>query len=118
MKNVSRNELSGIRAMQHSLEVTEADIDYVVGSSSLLSTPLRPGYKVWGISAHDANVAYANWGRLLRAAALQTLSQRLDIVQTVRKLSIHVGTSQHIDIKMMGPSGRPRHVDTTCICRR
>jgi iterative type I PKS product template protein len=105
MKNVSKNELSGIRAMQHSLEVTEADIDYVVGTSSLLSTPLRPGYKVWGISAHDVNVSYANWGRLLRAAALQTLSQRLDIVQTVSKLSTHVGTSQHIDIKMMGPSG-------------
>jgi iterative type I PKS product template protein len=110
LKGVSKNELGGIRALQHSLDVTEEDIDYVVGSSSLLSTPLRPGYKVWGIAAHDANPTYSNWGHLLRAAALQTLSHRLDIVQTVRKLSAHVGTSQHIDVKMMGPSGHAAYV--------
>lgn len=96
--------------MQHSLDVSEADIDYVVGNSSLLSTPLRPGYKVWGIAGNDANATYSNWGHLLRAAALQTLSQRLDIVQTVGKLSAHLGTSQHIDVKMMGPSGHAAYL--------
>ena len=105
LKQASKNELNGIRAMQHSLNVSEADIDHIVGNSPLLSTPLRPGYKVWGIAGNDAEAAYSNWGHLLRVAALQTLSQRLDIVQTVSKVSAHLGTSQHIDVKMMGPSG-------------
>jgi 3-oxoacyl-(acyl-carrier-protein) synthase len=110
LKRAPKNELTGIRAMQHSLDVSEADIDYVVGNSSLLSTPLRPGYKVWGIAGNDANATYSSWGHLLRVAALQTLSQRLDIVQTVGKLSAHLGTSQHIDVKMMGPSGHAAYL--------
>lgn len=105
LKRAPKNELTGIRAMQHTLDVNEADIDYVVGNSTLLSTPLRPGYKLWALAGDDANATYSNWGHLLRAAALQTLSQRLDIAQTVGKLSAHLGTSQHIDVKMMGPSG-------------
>ena len=110
LKRFPKNELTGIRAMQHTLDVSEADIDYVVGNSTLLSTPLRPGYKIWGMAGDDANATYSNWGHLLRVAALQTLSQRLDIVQTVGKLSAHLGTSQHIDVKMMGPSGHAAYL--------
>lgn len=105
LKKVPKNELTGIRAMQHTLDVTEADIDYVVGSSPLLSTPLRSGYKLWALAGDDVNATYSNWGHLLRVAALQTLSQRLNLVKTMGKLSAHLGTSQHIDVKMMGPSG-------------
>jgi zearalenone synthase (nonreducing iterative type I polyketide synthase) len=105
LKKVPKNELPGIRGMQHSLTVSEADIDYAVGNSPLLNTPLLAGYKVWGIAGSDPKVTYSNWGHLLRAAALQTLSQRLDIVQTVGKLSAHIGTSQNVDVKLMGPSG-------------
>ncbi|KAJ4287151.1 Non-reducing polyketide synthase curS2 [Kalmusia sp. IMI 367209] len=104
LKRLPKNELAGIRAMQHTLDVSEADIDYVVGNSSLLLTPLLPGYKVWGMAGDDANATYSNWGHLLRVAAFQTLSQRLDVVQTVGKLNAYIGTSENIDIKMMGPS--------------
>lgn len=99
--------------MQHVLDVTEADIEFVVGDSALLSTPLRPGYKIWGMAGNDANATYSNWGHLLRVAALQTLSQRLDIVQTVGKLSAHLGTSQNVSLKMIGPSGHSAYVVNT-----
>lgn len=105
LKKFRRNELTGVRAMQHTLDISEGELDYVVGKSTLLSTPLLPGYKIWGIAGDDANATYANWGQLLRAAALQTMGQRLNIVQTVAKLSAYLGTAQHIDLKMMGPSG-------------
>lgn len=110
LKKLPRNELTGIRAMQHTLDVSETDIDYVVGDSALLSTPLRPGYNLWGMAGDDTNAIYSNWGHLLRVAALQTLSQRLDIVQTVDKLSANLGMSQHINVKMMGPSGHALYV--------
>lgn len=105
-----KNELTGIRAMQHCLDVSEADIDYVVGNSALLSSPLRPGNKVWGIAGNHTNATYSNWGDLMRTAALQTLSRRLDVVQTVGKLSAHLGTSQNIDLKMMGPNSHAAYV--------
>lgn len=110
LKRVSKTEMTGIRAMQHGLDVSEADIDYVVGKCSLLSTPLHLGHKIWGIAGNDANAAYSNWGHLLRAAALQTLSQRLGIVQTVGKLSAHLGASQDIGVKIMGPSGHTAYL--------
>ena len=110
LKMLPKNELTGIRAMQHTLDVSEADIDYIVGNSTLLSTPLRPGYKLWGMARDNANATYSNWGHLLRFAAVQTLSQRLDIVETVGKLSAYLGTSQHIDVKMMGPSGHAAYL--------
>lgn len=111
LKRFPKNELSGIRAMQHTLNVSETDIDFVVGKSSLLSTPLRPGYKIWGMDENDAKVTYLNWGHLLRVAALQTLSQPLDIVQTVGKLSTYLETSQDIDVKLIGPSGHTVYLD-------
>ena len=96
--------------MQHTLDVSEADIDYVVGNSPLLSTPLRPGFKLWGMAGDDANAPYSNWGHLLRVAALQTLSQRLDLAQTVGKLSAHLGTSTHVNVKIMGSSGHAKYL--------
>lgn len=96
--------------MQHTLDVSEADIDFVVGNSSLLSTPLRPGYKIWGMAENDAKATYSSWGQLLKVAVLQTLSQRLDIVQTVGKLSAYLGTSQNIDVKLIGPSSHAAYL--------
>ena len=105
-----KNELAGIRAMQHGLDVSEADLDYVVGNSAILSNPLRPGYKVWGITGNNSYTTWSNWGQLLRAAALQTLSKRLDIVQTVGKLSAHLGTAPHVSLQMMGPSSHTAYI--------
>ena len=96
--------------MQHGLDVSEAELDYVQGKSPLLSAPIRPGYKVWGITANDAKASYANWGQLLRAGGLKTLGQRLDIVQTLGKLSGHLGTAQQVDVKLMGPSSHTAYL--------
>ena len=57
--------------MQHGLDISEADIDYFVGHSSLLSTALRSGYKVWGIAGNDANATYFGWDQLLRTVRRQ-----------------------------------------------
>ncbi|ORY05388.1 conidial yellow pigment biosynthesis polyketide synthase [Clohesyomyces aquaticus] len=110
LKKLPKNELAGIRGLQHTLEASAADIDYVVGNSTLLETQLRPGFKVWGMTSHNANTTYSSWGHLLRVAALQTLSQRLDLVQMVGELNAYLGTSQHVDVKMMGPSGHATYI--------
>lgn len=100
--------------MQHTLEVSETDIDYVVGCSPLLLNSLRPGFKLWGMDDKNddatVNTYCQNWGHLLRAAALQTLSQRLDVAQTVRELNAHIGASHDVDVRLMGPSNHTAYL--------
>lgn len=110
LKKLPKNELAGIRGLQHTLEVSAADMDYIIGNSALLETQLRPGFKVWGMTSDNANTTYSSWGHLLRVAALQTLSQRLDLVQMVGELNAYLKTSQHVDVKMMGPSGHATYI--------
>ncbi|KAF2679047.1 conidial yellow pigment biosynthesis polyketide synthase [Lentithecium fluviatile CBS 122367] len=103
LKNLPKNELN-IHALQHTLNISEADIDYIVGTAALLDTTLSPGYKIWGLDDHDSEAAYPNWGHLLRAAVSQTLSRPLDIVQAVSKLNANLRTARHVDTKIVGPS--------------
>ena len=111
LKKLPNKQLVGIRGLQHTLEVSAADIDYAVGNSTLLETQLRPGFKIWGITSDNANTTYPSWGHLLRVAALQTLSQHLDIVKIVGNLTAYLETSsQHVNVKMMGPSGHAAYI--------
>jgi hypothetical protein len=111
LKKRPNNELPGIRGLQHTLDVSPADMDYVVGTSALLEMQLRPGFKVWGITGDDAKSNYSSWGDLLRAAALQTLSQRLDLVDIVSNLNACLESScKDVEVKMMGPSGHAAYV--------
>ncbi|KAI9658366.1 MAG: Type I Iterative PKS [Bathelium mastoideum] len=111
LKKLPNNKLAGIHGLQHTLEVSAADIDCVVGNSALLETQLRPGFIVWGMTGHNANATYSNWGQLLRVAAIQTVSQRLDLVEIVGKLNDFLGTSsQHVRVNMMGPCGHAAYI--------
>ncbi|KAI9677251.1 MAG: Type I Iterative PKS [Bathelium mastoideum] len=111
LKKLPNNKLAGIHGLQHTLEVSAADIDCVVGNSALLETQLRPGFKVWGMTGHNANATYSNWGQLLRVAATQTVSQRLDLVEIVGKLNDYLGTSsQHVRVNMVGPCGHAAYI--------
>ncbi|KAJ1715134.1 PKS-like enzyme [Aspergillus flavus] len=80
LKNLPKNELD-IHALQHTLSISEADIDYIVGNSLLLDTPLPLGYKICGLDEDRHDAAYSGWSHLLRASVSQTLSRPLNIVQ-------------------------------------
>ncbi|PKX89227.1 type I polyketide synthase [Aspergillus novofumigatus IBT 16806] len=103
LKNLPKNALD-IHALQHTLSISEADIDYIVGNSPVLDTPLPPGYRIWGLDEDRPEAAYSNWRHLLRASVSQTLSRPLNIVQAVSKLNANLGTSRHVNVKIMGPS--------------
>ncbi|KAF8850827.1 conidial yellow pigment biosynthesis polyketide synthase [Acephala macrosclerotiorum] len=109
LKNLPKNELN-IHALQHTLSISEADLDYIVGNSSLLDTPLSPGYRIWGLDDDDPEATYSNWGHLLRAAALQTLSRPLNIVQAVNKLNANLGTPRYVDARIIGPSSHATYL--------
>ncbi|KAJ6133989.1 conidial yellow pigment biosynthesis polyketide synthase [Penicillium sp. IBT 18751x] len=109
LKKLPRNELN-IHALQHTLDISEADLDYIVGNSPLLSTPLPPGYRIYGLDEDLPEATYSNWGHLLRASASQTLARPLSIVQAVSKLNASLGTSQHVDLKIMGPSSHAAYI--------
>ncbi|KAJ6190544.1 conidial yellow pigment biosynthesis polyketide synthase [Penicillium mononematosum] len=90
LKKLPKNELN-IHALQHPLDISEADLDYIVGNSPLLNTPLPPG------------IGYTAWMMI-------TLARPLSIVQAVSKLDDNLGTSQHVDFKIMGPSSHAAYI--------
>ena len=105
VRGLARNPLE-IKAIQHILDISSADIDYMVGNNStFLNRPLTcPNHRLWGMD--DPAAPYANWGDLLRAVLSQVLSRPLDITQAVGKLKsklegigavrvIQVGSSSH-----------------------
>ncbi|KAK8134346.1 hypothetical protein PG984_006358 [Apiospora sp. TS-2023a] len=110
LKDCPKNQLD-IRAMQHTLDITDDDVAYVVGSSPFLDTPLCPGYKIWGFD--DPNATYSTWGDLLRAAVRQVLSRPLDILQVLGDLKKHLGDSPQVDLKIMGPSSHTTYLVKT-----
>lgn len=109
LKKLPKNELN-IHALQHTLEISEADIDYIVGNSPLLSTSLPPGYRIYGLDEDRPEATYSNWGDLLRASASQTLARPLSIVQAVSKLNANLEASQNINLKIMGPSSHAAYI--------
>ncbi|KAI2478997.1 Polyketide synthase module protein [Pyrenophora tritici-repentis] len=109
LKNLPKNELN-IHALQHTLSISEADIDYIVGHSPLLETPLRPGYRIHGLDDDSPEASYPEWRHLLRASAYQTLSRPLDITQAVSNLDAALEASQHIDAKIIGPSSHTTYL--------
>nr|L7XAV2.1 RecName: Full=Non-reducing polyketide synthase curS2; AltName: Full=Dehydrocurvularin biosynthesis protein 2 [Aspergillus terreus]AGC95321.1 CURS2 [Aspergillus terreus] len=109
LKNLPKNELD-IHALQHTLDISNADIDYIVGDSSLLDTPLPQGYRIYGLDDDRPEATYPSWSHLLRASASQTLARPLNIVQAVSKLNAALGTSTHVDFKIMGPSSHAAYI--------
>ncbi|KAI4254309.1 MAG: hypothetical protein LQ352_003165 [Teloschistes flavicans] len=85
VRSLAKNPLE-IKAIQHTLKVSSAEIDSMVGNdSTFLDRPLKcPNHRFWGMD--DPTTSYTNWGDLLRAVCLQVLSRPLDITQAVGKL--------------------------------
>lgn len=105
VKSLAKNPLE-IKAIQHTLIISRAEIDYMVGNNStLLDRPLKcPSQRLWGMD--DPAAPYANWGDQLRAVCLQVLSRPLDITKAVGKLNsklkgvgavrvVQIGSSNH-----------------------
>lgn len=100
MKDLPKNELN-IHALQHTVTVTDADLDFIVGKSSLLSRPLVPNFNVWGMDEPEAT--YVNWEHLLRSICLQVLSKPLDITKVIAQVNTKLGPRQ-LDVRVIGPS--------------
>ncbi|KAH8706037.1 non-reducing polyketide synthase [Talaromyces proteolyticus] len=86
LKNATKNPLN-IHALQHTLTITRADLDYIIGGNSRLTerTLCQSGPHIWGMD--DPGAEYQNWGEMLRAVCLQVLSLPLDIPEAVAKLN-------------------------------
>jgi zearalenone synthase (nonreducing iterative type I polyketide synthase) len=106
VRGLPKNELN-IHALQHTVTVSQADIDYIVGNSALLDTPILPDFRVWGMD--DPEATYANWGDLLRAVVSQVLSLPLDITKVMSQLNAKLG-SRHLDVRVIGPSSHAPYI--------
>ncbi|KAG7289996.1 Non-reducing polyketide synthase rads2 [Staphylotrichum longicolle] len=120
IKNLAKNPLN-IHALQHTIKLTAADLDFIVGNNSaLLDLPLcQPAIDLWGMD--EPGATYTNWGDMLRAICDQVLSRSLDIPQAVGKLNtklegaetvkvLQIGTTSHAPYLLNALKGPTRHV--------
>lgn len=103
MRNLAKNALE-IRAIQHTLKISSAEIDFLVGNNStFLDRPLRSAnHCLWGMD--DPAAPYVNWGQQLRAVCSQVLSRPLDITQAVGKLTSEIEGASAVRVIQVGSS--------------
>ncbi|KAF2273801.1 polyketide synthase [Westerdykella ornata] len=106
LRDLPKNDLS-IHALQHIVTVSQADLDYIVGNSDKLKTPVIPNFKIWGMD--DPEATYSSWGDLLRAVVFQVLSLPLDITKVMGQLNSCL-TSLHVSVKVIGPSSHTAYL--------
>lgn len=100
IRSLPKNELN-IHALQHTVVTSRADLDYIVGDSTLLSRPLSLTFTLWGMD--DPRAHYTTWGDMLRAICSQALSRPLDITHVVDQLSSKLRSFPQLDVKSIGP---------------
>ncbi|RFN53982.1 non-reducing polyketide synthase [Fusarium flagelliforme] len=100
IRSLPKNELN-IHALQHTVVTSQADLDYIVGDSTLLSQPLPSHFTLWGMD--DPRADYTNWGDMLRAICSQALSRPLDIKHVVHQLSSKLRSFPQLHVKPIGP---------------
>ncbi|KAH8892730.1 non-reducing polyketide synthase [Thozetella sp. PMI_491] len=109
LRNLPKNALD-IHALQHTVAVSEADMDFIIGNSVLLNKPILPAFQVWGMD--DPGASYSSWGKLLKAVIFQVLSLPLDIPAVIEQLSSKLN-SHRIDIRAIGPSSHTPYIVST-----
>ncbi|PNY28267.1 Polyketide synthase [Tolypocladium capitatum] len=120
VRRVPKNPLN-IHALQHTINLSQADLDYIVGNNSdFLDRPICcPALSLWGMD--EPGAIYANWGDMLRAICSQVLSRPLDITQVVGNLNtklsgvesvrvIQIGTTSHTPYLVSALKTPGRHV--------
>lgn len=81
-----------------------ADLDDLVGNSSICNIIVDEGCRIWGTDASPTE-AGVTFGQFLRPVLLEVLSRPLDIVKVVGELKASLGPiTKELNIKAIGPS--------------
>ncbi|KAK4212648.1 hypothetical protein QBC37DRAFT_465256 [Rhypophila decipiens] len=103
VKNLAKNPLT-IQAGQHTLDITPADIEYMVGNNTeYLNKKLMwsASQNLWGMDNPAAS--YATWGDLLRDIVAQVLSRPLDITKVVSQVNSELSRVGANSVRLLQP---------------
>lgn len=92
VKNLTKQEMA-VHALHHSLNLTDAELDSVVGDSSLLDLPLGSG----------------TWRPIVRAACESILCKPFNIIDEVKTRAAKI-TSTSVDLNVIGVSPHDKFV--------
>jgi hypothetical protein len=103
VRGLAKNPLE-IKALQHTLNISPAEIDYMIGNnSSFLDRQLScPNHSLWGVDENSAT--YAKWGDLLRAVCWQVLARPLDLTEVVGKIKSRLDSVSSVRVIQVGSS--------------
>lgn len=92
VKNLTKQEMA-VHALHHSLKLTDAELDSVVGDSALLDLPVAAG----------------TWRSVVRAACEAILCKPFNIVEEVKSRAARI-TSTSVDLNVIGVSPHDKFV--------
>ncbi|OQD80281.1 hypothetical protein PENANT_c037G05923 [Penicillium antarcticum] len=113
IKSLPKDKLN-IHALQHALDLSESDLDYIVGDSALVKSHVNPSFRLWGMT--QPKEPWGTWGDLLRVVFVKMLSEPLDIVKVVDEFhgclsSLH--QANICNMAMEGPSSHAAYLVST-----
>lgn len=106
LKDLPKNELS-IHALQHIVNVSESDLDYIIGTSDLHDRQVPADFRAWGMD--DPHASYGSWRSLLKDVVFQILSLPLDITKVMKQLNTWLGV-RYRDVRVLGPSSHTSYL--------
>lgn len=110
VNSLPQNPLN-VRSLQHAIPATDADLDYIVGDSTLSKTIKHKDFAVWGLD--DRNAILQTFGDVSRAGVAQAVCRPLDITLVVNDLKKYLGACNEIAIKVIGPSSHTSYIANT-----
>lgn len=106
IKSLPKDKLN-IHALQHALDLSEADLNYIVGDSPLVKGPVKPGFKLWGMDQPENT--WESWADLLRVVMAKALAEPLDIVKVVSEFNGSLSLYSQVNIYNMALEGPSSH---------
>ncbi|KAM0716792.1 hypothetical protein Q7P37_008237 [Cladosporium fusiforme] len=106
IKSLPKEKLN-IHALQHALDLSESDLDYIIGDSALAQSHVNPEFSLWGMA--QPKEPWGPWGDLLKVVVVKMLSEPLDIVNVVDEFSGHLSSVPRVNICNMAMEGPSSH---------
>lgn len=106
MRDIPKNDVN-IHALQHAMQLSDTELDYIVGNSQLATQPIRPSFQFWGMK--QPNATYQNWGEFIKAVMKQALADELNVVRITSDFESSLGAVSEVKIKNMGINGPTSH---------
>jgi zearalenone synthase (nonreducing iterative type I polyketide synthase) len=104
VKDMPKQKLK-VRGLLHTTSLSESEVDFIVGTSTLLDLPVLPRFRVISPGG-GAEYAHPTLGAMLRAVVRDMACRPLNMVETMTALNAKLGPVRYVELKLIGPTAQ------------